>query len=132
MDTIKLRCRCGQHIEVDRNAAGQRFRCPACDRLLAVPYVSVEANTIAEAEPDLQSTQVAFKKTIVLSILLFVGGVAVAVAGVAIKKKPVLTTGMVVALFAFGGLYRVKLQMRRIQKQNEERKEFYRKFAKRS
>ena len=62
MDLIKIRCRCGQHIEVNRSAAGQTFRCPTCDILLAVPAVPAKSETIKTIEPatSIQLTQKKF------------------------------------------------------------------------
>jgi hypothetical protein len=133
-DTIKLRCKCGQHIEVNRNAAGQRFRCPSCDILLAVPKVPVKAKAIEEADPatSIQSTKKEYKQAIILSVLIFIGGIILGVTGVGINRKPVWISGIIVSVIGFGGLLQVKSQIRRNQIQDKERIEFYRKYSKRS
>jgi hypothetical protein len=89
MDTIRLSCSCGQHIEVNRNAAGQRFRCPACDILLAVPHVSIKPGTVA-TNPSVTGIQLAkrkFKQAIILSVVTSIAGVVLGVAGVGIHQR---------------------------------------------
>jgi hypothetical protein len=134
VDTIKLSCRCGQHIEVNRTAIGQRFNCPACDILLAVPTIlnASKKNDGNETLSSFQLTRKKYKQAIIVSVLIFTGGVILGVTGVAINGKPIWIFGIIVAVTGFGGLLKVKSQIRRKQIQDKERMEFYRKHSKRS
>ncbi|HYA79094.1 MAG TPA: hypothetical protein VED19_01130 [Candidatus Nitrosopolaris sp.] len=47
---IKFDCSCGQSIEVNSDAGGQRFNCPSCGRELTVPQIEKhESNQHASA-----------------------------------------------------------------------------------
>jgi hypothetical protein len=81
---------------------------------------------------DIELIRDRFKKTIILSILFFVSGVVVAVVGIGVNRRPALYIGSTLALIGLSGLLRVKFQMRQILRQNEEKREFYRKYSKRS
>ena len=48
---IKVDCPCGQSIEVNSDAGGQRFNCPSCGRELTVPQIEMrEPKRQSEAE----------------------------------------------------------------------------------
>jgi hypothetical protein len=131
VETIKLSCRCGQHIEVNRNTIGQRFNCPVCNFLITVPNVPLPPAAIAENQSDLELIKSRFKQTILLSLLIFICGVVVAVAGIGLHRRPMSYVGLALALIGFGGLLWVRFQIRQIHLQNEERRKFYQKYGKR-
>ena len=132
MDTIKLGCRCGQRIEVNRNAIGQKFHCPACNVLLAVPNVPPPRAVIAENQPsDLELIKSRFKQAILFSLLVFICGMVAAVAGIGVHRRPMLYAGLALAFAGFGGLLWIRFQIRQIHAQNEERRKFYQKYGKR-
>jgi hypothetical protein len=113
--TVKLSCRCGQHIEVNRSAAGQTFRCPTCNILLAVPHVPITSGKIEAYEPvfSIQLTKQKLKQAIIISVLVVISGVVVGISGVAIHKRPVLIIGSVMASVGIGWLLTVRSQTRR-------------------
>jgi hypothetical protein len=113
--TVKLSCVCGQHIEVNRSAAGQKFRCPSCDILLAVPTVPItpRKNEANETVTSLQLTKRKLKQAIIISVTMVVGGVFLGITGLRIRKVSVLTTGVVAMLFGMVWLWAVRSQIRR-------------------
>lgn len=115
MDAIKLRCPCGQNIEVNRNASGQKFRCPSCDILLAVPNVAILPKPVEtdETVSVIHLTVRKYRQAILFAVLVFVGGVALGIAGVGIRKIPVQLAGIILALAGFGWLLKVRSLIRR-------------------
>ena len=113
--TVKLSCVCGQHIEVNRSAAGQQFRCPTCDILLAVPKVTIAPKRIEanETVTSIQLTKRKLKQAIIISVTMVVGGVVLGITGLEIHKIPVLITGIAVMLLGIGWLWNVRFQIRR-------------------
>ena len=115
--TVKLSCRCGQHIEVNQSAAGQRFRCPSCDILLAVPHVPIVSKVLKsnESVTGIQLTKKNLKRAIMISVALFITGIAMGIMGLGIHEKPVLIIGSILALLGFGWLLTIRSQIRRNQ-----------------
>jgi hypothetical protein len=67
------------------------------------------SNVIAENQTlsDLELIRNKFKKTIILSILFFVSGVVVVIAGIGVNRKPALYIGPALALM---GLFTENIQ----------------------
>ena len=100
---------------MNRSAAGQKFRCPSCDILLAVPNVPIASKKIEANEPvsSIQLTKQKLRQAIIFSVAMVITGVVVGIAGLEIHKIPVLIIGSVVAIFGFGRLLNVRNHLKR-------------------